>query len=179
MNQLQTNPLRETKKSFKEIPLSSLLFHLALARHSPCGCSEQVSKSQRSLKYYACKKKVFWVHGRWWNALNHSKGPENLKNWSLVTSLWTKSSFTRKSSSLAWTWCSMCAFTPCQYYPHPPSQRFPFLINPPSHAREPHVLSKEVRPWRACLNHLSRISHWRQWLPQIQESYSPEECKGH
>lgn len=56
MNQLQTNPLRETKKSFKEIPLSSLLFHLALARHSPCGCSEQVSKSQRSLKYYTSKK---------------------------------------------------------------------------------------------------------------------------
>lgn len=33
----------------------------------------------------------------------------------MVTSRPTKSSFTRKSNSLAWTLCSMCTPTPCQY----------------------------------------------------------------
>lgn len=54
-------------------------------------------------------------------------------------------------------------------YPHPASQQFPFLIHSPSQARGPHVLSEEVRPRRAFLNHLSRmsqdISHWHQWIP--------------
>lgn len=39
-------PTERNKKSFKEIPLSSLLFHLAMARHSPCGCLKQDSKSE-------------------------------------------------------------------------------------------------------------------------------------
>lgn len=36
----------QPKKSFKELPLSSPLFHLAMARHSPCGCLKQVSKRE-------------------------------------------------------------------------------------------------------------------------------------
>lgn len=59
-----------------------------------------------------------------------SNGVEHLKKWTMETSRPTKSSFTRKSSSLAWTSCSMCTLTPCQYT-HILQASDPLLHTPP------------------------------------------------
>lgn len=166
MNQLQTNPLRETKKSFKEILLSSLLFRLAMARHSPCSTFQrEISR----LKYYTSQT-VLRVHGRWWSVpldAGHLKG-ENLKKW---TPWWphVQPSHSLPGNPFPGMDAAIYVYplhlarltTSCK-------PAFSILDTPPptTHARGPHVLSEEVRPWRACLNHLSRISqdisHWHQ-----------------
>lgn len=64
-------------------------------------------------------------------------------------------------------------------YPHPASEPFPFLMDPPFPHQRPPCPFWKVRPWRACLNHLSRmsqdISHQPQWLPHTLEQTSLQE----
>lgn len=79
---------------------------------------------------------------------------ENLKQSSMVNSCLSKSPFTRKSSPLAWT----LSLTRCQYIHILQASDFHSWYTPLTSARGRRALSEETWSWRACRNHLSRMS---------------------
>lgn len=140
MNQLQTNQ--------KSISKNYLYPHHCFILLTPKASFKE--RNWYSFKYYS-RPNVLWVHAF---SKGHWKGGwefEAAKHGKLM------SKQVNVYQEIQSPGMDVVPYT-LPVYPHPASQQYPFLRHSLSNARGPRALSEETWPWRACRNHLSRMS---------------------